>query len=56
MMDANIPNSVEFTEDIEVGYYSSGKVEIKDKATNEMIASHSLNLHAFAGADDINGE
>ena len=56
MMDANIPNSVEFTEDIEVGYYSSGKVEIKDKVTNEMIASHSLNLHAFAGADDIDGE
>ena len=32
MMDAGIPNSVEFTEDIEVGYFSGGnsKVEIKD--------------------------
>ncbi len=41
-MGADIPNSIEFTEDLEVGYYSGGKMEIKDRDTKEVIASHSL--------------
>ena len=30
MSAGNVPNSLEFTEDIEVGYYSNGKIEVKD--------------------------
>ena len=54
MMDAGIPNSVEFTEDIEVGYYSGGKMEIRDKA-NEVITQHSF-VSAFPGTEDDNSE
>ena len=51
MAAAQIPNSVETTEDIELDYYSNGKVEIKDKASNETIDSYSLML-AHPGIDN----
>ena len=50
MMDADIPNSLEFTEDIEIGYYSGGKVELKDKASDEKISSRSLNALPGVGS------
>ena len=29
--ECRYPNSIKFTEDLEIGYYSGEKVEIKDK-------------------------
>lgn len=55
MMDADIPNSLEFTEDVEIGYYSGGKVELKDKASNKKIASYS-HAAALPGVGGINSE
>lgn len=37
-----VSNSVESTEDIEIGYYSNSKVELKDKKTGALRASHFL--------------
>ena len=42
MSSANIPNSVESTEDIEVGYYSNGKIEINNHETGKMEFSRFL--------------
>ena len=39
MSAGDIPNSVQSTEDIEVGYYSNGKVELKDKETGGMMST-----------------
>ena len=36
MSAADVPNSIEFTEDIEVGYYSNGKVVLKDEKTGSI--------------------
>ncbi|PCJ04527.1 MAG: follicular epithelium yolk protein subunit [Rhodobacteraceae bacterium] len=42
MASAGISNSVVSTEDIEIGYYSSSKIEIKDKATKALRKSFML--------------
>lgn len=39
-----ISNSITSTEDIELGYFSNGTIEIKDKETDEMVSSHYLPL------------
>ncbi|GBE74604.1 MAG: follicular epithelium yolk protein subunit [Microcystis aeruginosa L211-07] len=39
MSAAGISNSVQSTEDIEIGYYSNSKIELKDKKTNALKAS-----------------
>lgn len=36
MSAADVPNSLEFTEDIEVGYYSNGKIVLKDGNTGSI--------------------
>lgn len=36
MSAGNIPNSIKSTEDIEIGYYSNSKVELKDKASGRL--------------------
>jgi hypothetical protein len=42
-MAANgISNSIESTEDIEIGYYSNSKIELKDKLNGELKHSHSM--------------
>jgi hypothetical protein len=42
MNGGNIQNSVQSTEDIEVGYYSNGKISLQDANTNEYLATHFL--------------
>ena len=42
MDGGNIKNSVQSTEDIEVGYYSNGKITLQDADTNEILATHFL--------------
>lgn len=42
MANSDIPNSIESTEDIEIGYYSDSKIEIKDADTNEFLSTHFL--------------
>ncbi len=42
MSKGGISNSVKSTEDIEVGYYSNSKIELKDKKTGVLKASYSL--------------
>ena len=42
MNGGNIQNSVQSTEDIEVGYYSNGKITLHDANTNEHLATHFL--------------
>ena len=37
-----ISNSVESIEDIEIGYYSNSKIELKDKKTDALKSTHSL--------------
>ena len=39
MSAGDIPNSVQSTEDIDVDYYSNGKVELKDKETGTMMST-----------------
>ena len=40
MAKGGISNSIKSTEDIEIGYYSNSKVELKDKATGTLKATH----------------
>lgn len=42
MSKGGISNSVKSTEDIEIGYYSNSKVELKDKETGTLKATHFL--------------
>ena len=42
MSTSDIPNRVESTEDIEIGYYSNGKIEIRDTESNALVSSHFL--------------
>ena len=42
MNGGNIQNSVQSTEDIEVGYYSNGKISLKDANTNKNLATYFL--------------
>ena len=42
MRSGNIVNSVQSTEDIEIGYYSNSKVELKDAASGTLKTSHSF--------------
>ena len=42
MNGGNIQNSVQSTEDIEIGYYSNGKITLQDANTNENLATHFL--------------
>lgn len=42
MAKGGIANSVVSTEDIEIGYYSNSKIELKDKVTKALKASHRL--------------
>lgn len=42
MSKGGISNSVMSTEDIEIGYYSNSKIELKDKVTKALKASHRL--------------
>lgn len=42
MQKAGIPNSVRSTEDIEIGYYSNSKIELKDKKTGALKAVHAM--------------
>lgn len=39
MASGGISNSIQTTEDIEIGYYSNSKIELKDKATNALKSS-----------------
>lgn len=45
MHSANLPTTMEFTEDIEVGYYSNAQVEIKDSKGSLMHKSKALLKH-----------
>ena len=42
MAAGSIKNSVRSTEDIEVGYYSNGKITLKDSDTDKVLATHYL--------------
>ena len=45
MQAGSIPNSIQFTEDIEVGYFSNSKVELRDptgKLKTAMLAAPAL--------------
>jgi hypothetical protein len=42
MSAARISNSVQSTEEIEIGYYSNSKIELKDKITNALKATYVL--------------
>ena len=42
MNGGNIQISVQSIEDIEVGYYSNGKITLQDANTNENLATHFL--------------
>ncbi len=42
MAKGGIANAVVSTEDIEIGYYSNSKIELKDKVTKALKASHRL--------------
>ncbi|MCO6441629.1 MAG: follicular epithelium yolk protein subunit [Nitrococcus mobilis] len=42
MAKGGITNSVQSTEDIEIGYYSNSKIELKDKTTGALKAAYSM--------------
>ncbi|WP_405205904.1 hypothetical protein [Aquimarina sp. LLG6339-5] len=42
MSKAGVSNSVQSTEDIEIGYYSNSKIELKNKVSGKVKASHAL--------------
>lgn len=42
MRSAGISNSISSSEIIEINYYSDGKVELRDKETNKLKATHSM--------------
>ena len=42
MSAGGVSNSVQSTEDIEIGYYSNSKIELKDKKTKALKATYML--------------
>ena len=40
MSNADVPNCSESTEELEVGYYSNGKIELKDKPSGSLMGYH----------------
>lgn len=42
MSKSGISNSIQSTEDIEIGYYSNSKIELKNKVSGKLKASHAL--------------
>jgi len=49
MSKGGVSNSIKSTEDIEIGYYSNSKIELKNKVDGRLKASHAL-------ADSVAGE
>jgi hypothetical protein len=42
MDKGGVSNSITSTEDIEIGYYSNSKIELRDKTTGAVVAEHAL--------------
>ena len=44
MNSAHLPATIEFWEDIEVGYYSNGIIDVKDLNTGKKLSSHKVSI------------